>query len=114
MMDLSDGLAKDVHALTPLKSKACVFGELLPLSPAARRLAARTGRSALEHGLTDGEDYELLFVLSKKIDPTVFAKRWERRFSTPLTPIGVFINERESLPSTACPLDRITGYEHLR
>ena len=43
---------------------ALVYEEAIPVSDAAAELAKRTGTSPLEHALSDGEDYELLFTVA--------------------------------------------------
>ncbi len=64
MIDISDGLALDLHRLTEASGVgATVLAEAVPRSDDAHRLAGRDGRSALEHALADGEDFELLFTL---------------------------------------------------
>ncbi len=111
MMDVSDGIAKDVQALTPDGLVAAVSAASLPVSTAAHAVARRSGRPAWTHALTDGEDYELLFVVGKKADPATFARRWARRFKTPLHRIGSF--ERSAAPDQV-NWSRLHGYEHLR
>ncbi len=65
MMDISDGLAMDLHRLCT--SSGC-DAELRPeliervLGDAAREIAKQDGRPVLEHALSDGEDFELLVV----------------------------------------------------
>jgi thiamine-monophosphate kinase len=80
MMDLSDGLAKDIHTLTPTRARAAIFADLLPLR----------GGHDLRAALSDGEDYELLFTL--RGEPAA-ARRlvtaWRKKFPrVPLTVIG--------------------------
>ncbi len=58
MMDLSDGLARDLPRL--LNGLGADLNAV-PIHPDATRLAADTGRPPLWHALNDGEDYELLF-----------------------------------------------------
>src|SRR5829696_6672657 len=62
MIDLSDGLGRDLyHICEASRCGAVVFGDAVPVSDAARDLAARDGRPALDHALSDGEDFELVF-----------------------------------------------------
>lgn len=65
MIDISDGLLLDLsHILEESGVGALVYEEAIPVSDAATELAKRTGTSALEHALSDGEDYELLFTVA--------------------------------------------------
>jgi thiamine-monophosphate kinase len=64
MIDVSDGLALDLHHIcVESRCGAVVFADAVPIAPAARELAAFDGRSAIEHALTDGEDFELAFTV---------------------------------------------------
>ncbi len=114
LMDLSDGLAKDLRSLTPANAIAHLNPATLPLSPAATRLARQTGQPALEHALTDGEDYELLFVLSASADHEAFEQRWGETFATPLSCIGYFATPETALPPSLIELGTRHGYAHLR
>lgn len=114
MMDVSDGLAKDLHSLTPADLAPALCGASIPLSAAARRRAQATGRSPLAHALGDGEDYELLIVVRRRADERKFLRAWSRKFpSLPLTKIGTFV-PRGRLPAGALTLGSYRGYEHLR
>ena len=65
MIDISDGLAADLHHIcTESACGAVLKAEAIPIAPAAHRLAATSGRSPLDHALTDGEDFELVFTVS--------------------------------------------------
>jgi thiamine-monophosphate kinase len=65
MIDISDGLAADVeHRCRESGCGAVLRADAIPISPAARQLAGRTGRTPLEHALSDGEDFELAFTVS--------------------------------------------------
>jgi thiamine-monophosphate kinase len=66
MIDLSDGLARDVGHLAAAAEDLTAELQIqsLPLSPAALAAAQRDGRPAWEHALGDGEDYELCFTVS--------------------------------------------------
>lgn len=114
LMDVSDGLAKDIHALTPSASRPWLESACIPISPAAKREARRSGRSALAHALGDGEDYELLFAVSSRTDPDKFERAWKRRFRLPLTCIGHFARTEHPVPGHMVDLREHHGYEHLR
>jgi thiamine-monophosphate kinase len=63
MIDISDGLAADVgHLCDESRCGAVLRAEAIPLTPEASRLP--DGRSPLEHGLGDGEDFELVFAVT--------------------------------------------------
>lgn len=111
MMDVSDGIAKDIRSLTPGNLVAAIESKNIPISAAAKIAAKKSGRTAWMHALTDGEDYELLFVLNAKSDPAEFVKRWRQHFRTPLTCLGHFT--RSLTPAHVC-WDQLNGYEHLR
>lgn len=114
LMDLSDGLAKDLHALEPRGCRAVLDKRHLPVSAAARAMARTSGRTPLAHALEDGEDYELIFVVAARTAPDAFARAWRRRFSTRLTCIGYFAPRSSSLPAEAIDLEHYHGFEHLR
>lgn len=80
MIDLSDGLARD---LPHLVSGAEIKAHLLPVTAVARQFAARDGRPGWLHAVADGEDYELLF--TAKVDAAI-PKEID---GTPITRIGV-------------------------
>jgi thiamine-monophosphate kinase len=64
MIDVSDGLAADVHHLcAESQCGAVLWAERIPISPAA--LQMKGDRSALEHALGDGEDFELVFATTQ-------------------------------------------------
>ena len=111
LMDVSDGLAKDLPALTPAGAVPSLCPPAIPISTAARTLARRDGRPALTHALCDGEDFELLFTVGSRADRTELEAAWRKKFSTRLTCIGRFTRNPEA---GALPLDEFKGYEHLR
>ena len=104
MMDLSDGLAKDLAALTPAGAAAKLDFNRLPL---------RKG-STVRAALTDGEDYELVFTLAARADRAALESGWRRRFPrVPLTCLGNFRpldKRRTGGPSPGS----LHGYEHFR
>jgi thiamine-monophosphate kinase len=62
MMDVSDGLALDLSRIAALSNVRIDLGTV-PIHRDARRMARRSGRSAHEHALCDGEDHELVATL---------------------------------------------------
>lgn len=114
MMDLSDGLAKDLPALTPPDAEPAIDGNMVPVSAAAGALARRTARTPLFHALCDGEDYELVFAVAGRADRDAFERAWRRKFfPTRLTCIGRFVPAGQR-PVGATDLAAYHGYEHLR
>lgn len=114
MMDVSDGLAKDLNSLTTAGLIPALCEPAIPVSASARRQAKRSGKSPLHHALSDGEDYELLVVVLAKADLAHLARDWKRKFpQVPLTHIGTFVPGRK-LPPGALNLHAFHGYEHLR
>ncbi len=114
MMDVSDGLAQDLNALTPAGLAPALCATAIPLSPAAHQRARCTKKSALLHALSDGEDYELLIVVNARANTAQLARAWHQRFpQTKLSLLGHFVRRAE-LPPTALRLEDYHGYEHLR
>lgn len=114
MMDVSDGVAKDLDALTPATLAPLLNKRTIPISAAARRMARKTKLSPLHHALSDGEDYELLIVVRAAADHARLQRDWRKRFpKVKLTPLGVFV-PRQRLPPNALRLADYRGYEHLR
>jgi len=87
MMDLSDGLAKDL----PRLAKASDAGFELDLEALPRHRGCD-----IEAALCDGEDYELLFAVSSRTAGRVL-KRWKKKFSSlPLTRVGRLVADRKA------------------
>ncbi|MCA9215011.1 MAG: thiamine-phosphate kinase [Planctomycetales bacterium] len=63
-MDISDGLLLDLSRMMEASNTGAVLDyDQIPISPAARQRAIETGLPPIEHALSDGEDFELLFTL---------------------------------------------------
>ena len=104
MIDVSDGLAKDLHALTPPSTVPALLADTLPLRRGADIRAA----------LSEGEDYELAFTLARDADHIAFERQWRHAFPrTQLSRIGSFVRSGK-LPAGALNLGAYHGYEHLR
>jgi thiamine-monophosphate kinase len=64
MIDISDGLAADVnHLCIESGCGAVLWPDRIPISEDARVMA--DDKSPLDHALTDGEDFELVFAVSE-------------------------------------------------
>ena len=91
MIDLSDGLAGDIqHLLRPGNLGADLLTTAIPISRAARAAckANPSDRTPLVAALSDGEDFELLFTVTKA-DAVPLLDGWKQRFpETPLSCIG--------------------------
>lgn len=75
MIDISDGLARDAnHLAEESHVGVCLDPVALPIAPAAHEAARASGRTALDHALYDGEDYELLFALPPRSARHLFAR----------------------------------------
>lgn len=85
MLDISDGLAADLHHLLNQSHVGAVLvADHIPVSAAALEQAT-TERSALARALSDGEDFELLFSVSPD-DGRRLVSLWND--ATPVTHIG--------------------------
>jgi thiamine-monophosphate kinase len=106
MIDLSDGLGSDLPRLAKASSTGFeIDRERLPLNKGC----------SVEHAISDGEDYELLFALPPEIAPTL-EERWNKKFPTlALTQIGQ-LTEPSPQKLNASGLDQLadSGYDHFR
>ena len=103
MMDVSDGLAKDLWALTPRGTRPVLTATAIP----------RRDGATLRAALTEGEDYELVFACAANADRRRFEVAWRRAFPrVRLSGIGRFASH----PAEAgeIELGALHGYEHLR
>ena len=88
MIDISDGFLQDLNHLVRKPKMTFMISEReVPVSQAALRLARGNKRKALNHALSDGEDFELLCTLSPEKFRKI-RKNWRRQFSIPLTAVG--------------------------
>lgn len=116
MMDVSDGLAKDLDALAPARTLIRLDPATIPISRDAHLAARISGRTALAHALCDGEDYELAFVIRGRSDFAALARAWGHAFpDVKLSRIGRFFHRSEAkgIPSTWIDLESYRGFEHL-
>ena len=119
MMDLTDGLAKDLQSMLQAEHSAILELDRIPIADAAHQCAQTSGRSVLEHAFCDGEDYELLFSLDRDENRNSFEADWAKHFpSIPLSCIGriqaAMENGRLIDAQTNTALPWMHGFEHLR
>ena len=110
MIDISDGLSADLHHILDESGVgATLFAESIPLTDAAQQIT--DDRSPLEHALSDGEDFELLFTVSTADGRKLLAGEC----AVPVFHIGeveAVPNGRLRMPNgSIIPLTR-SGWEH--
>jgi thiamine-monophosphate kinase len=106
MIDVTDGLAKDLPALLAGPAQVRVDAEAIPVSTAAQRTAERSGRSACWHACNDGEDYELAIAVDPAAEAGLVAD-WAAAFpELPLTAVGTVTDDS---PSSDVLIDARTG-----
>jgi thiamine-monophosphate kinase len=93
-IDCSDGLSLDLWRLA--EASGCgaeLHASKIPLADAAHELAARAsdGRAALDHGLGDGEDFELILAVPPESAGEMIARQ---ELACGLSEIGGFVPER--------------------
>lgn len=71
-IDLSDGLSLDLHRLCEAsRAGALIHRESIPISQATRAWARGAGRDPLKLALDGGEDYEILFTVPRRKEPSL-------------------------------------------
>ncbi len=67
MIDVSDGLASEVKRICEQSGTgAVIYADSVPVKPSTEKAAKACGRDALDFALYGGEDFELVFTVSKK------------------------------------------------
>ncbi|MCA9248602.1 MAG: thiamine-phosphate kinase [Planctomycetales bacterium] len=92
-LDISDGLALDLSRLASASGCGAILeAAAIPVSDAARQLAQRgDGRSSpLDHALSDGEDFELLFSVAPDVGQKILAAQ---PLAVPIRHIGELTDE---------------------
>jgi len=115
MIDLSDGLARDLSRLCAASGVGVVVSQpALPVDPLAITLFGRD--EAMRLALCGGEDYELLFTARPGCEPLVAGL--SRRLSLPIRRIGQILPRRAGIRTVDTegrysPLPA-GGFEHFR
>lgn len=114
-MDISDGVSLDLARLCEASGcGALLQQEAIPISDAARTVAAesKSGRTPLEHALSDGEDFELLLTAPASVAEQMLQ---DQPLEVPITRIGQ-ITEQAGIrivdESGAARDLTLAGYEH--
>lgn len=95
-IDISDGLALDLSRLAAASGcGAAVLTDQVPIAPAAFQLAEREGAAdrsaaALQHALSDGQDFELLLAVAPE---TAQAMLKDQPLDCPITHVGQLVAE---------------------
>ncbi len=67
MIDVSDGLASEVSRICEQSNTgAIIYADSIPLKPITKKAAKACGKNALDFALYGGEDFELVYTVSKK------------------------------------------------
>jgi len=110
MMDISDGLSSDLNRICSQSGVgAIVDSERIPISK-----EARTTEDPLSSAINDGEDFELLFTLTKA-DCRKLLNKWSE--PVPITLIGEITDTRQmqiKMPDGRIMDLPVRGYDHLR
>jgi thiamine-monophosphate kinase len=114
-IDISDGLSRDLHHLCHESGCGAMLRlDSIPIADAARTLAANetSSKTAVEHALSDGEDFELLFAAPEAVAETILR---EQPLDVPISLIGQFTNRNEVIALAADGTQTTlpnTGWEH--
>jgi thiamine-monophosphate kinase len=85
-IDISDGFGLDLnHILEESGVGALVYEDAIPVSAAAIKASATSGKTPLDHALSDGEDFELLLTMSPKEAERLLA---DRELGTAISVVG--------------------------
>ena len=110
MIDISDGLSSELNRICAQSGVgAIIYAEQIPISK-----EAQTTENPLSSAVNDGEDFELLFTLSKT-DCQELLNNWSE--PVPITRIGEITNTRKMqiiMPDGRIMDLPVKGYDHLK
>jgi len=92
-MDISDGLALDLSRICAASGVGAVLeAKSIPVAPAAGQWAetSLSGRSPLDHALSDGEDFELLLTAPPKVADRILR---DNPLDIPITKVGHCVDQ---------------------
>lgn len=115
-MDITDGLTMDIARMLAQSNLGAVLEEQeIPISPDAYKLAKTSDKTPMEHALSDGEDFELLFAVSEASWQKLLTVWPESKIRTKLSCIGkVEKNQGLRVAGSDGTLKMLeaAGYEH--
>lgn len=112
-MDVSDGLSLDLSRMCEASGCGAVIDlSRIPIAPAAVELENENEKSALDHALGDGEDFELILAAAPDVALEVLTSR---PLAVPVIRIGRFVSQpglwRQNDRGELEP-EPVRGYEH--
>lgn len=115
-MDITDGLTMDISRMLAVSNLGAILEESeIPISEAAFELSRRSEKTPMEHALSDGEDFELLFSVTEE-SWDILRKEWPKTgIKTRLSCIGrVENNQGLRIAGSDGTLQMLAanGYEH--
>ncbi len=114
MIDISDGLSSELFHLTEESNLgAVIYQDKIPISSKCIKAGSFLGKSPLLWALSSGEEYELLFTLSRKELPSL--EKVERKIKLSL--IGEIVSKKEGvvLQQRSGKMRKLTktGFKHF-
>lgn len=115
MMDISDGLANDLHRMAAASGVGVLIdGERVPVGGEAP--GGSSGKDSLGRALYDGEDFELLFACVPSRTAPELEREFGKRFDCGVTRIGRVVDREKGVTiseaGTERPLEE-GGFRHF-
>ena len=113
MIDVSDGLMSDLWQICRASNTGFkIDSEKIPISNDLKDYSGEKSIDPLDFALKSGEEYELLFTSSKKINKKLFNKGGNNIAITPIGEIvknGYFLDHKDKIEKI-----KINGFDHFK